>query len=104
MKKLQNWLLYGLSSSDINGSPLSDAFNDTFVVVSRDSFQAYTNSSGFKQHLSSLTTLLTNCNLYTITGADENDSERQEVIKVSRFYEMVHDKRTVGMPVRRLTL
>jgi hypothetical protein len=38
MKKLQNWLLYGLSASDINGSPLSDAFNDSFVVVSKDSF------------------------------------------------------------------
>jgi len=38
MKKLQNWLLYGLSASDINGSPLNDAFNDSFVVVSRDSF------------------------------------------------------------------
>ena len=76
MKKLQNWLLYGLSASDINGSPLSDAFNDSFVVVSKDSFQAYTNSSGFKQHLSTSTTLLTNCNIYTITKADESDTER----------------------------
>ncbi len=76
MKKLQNWLLYGLSASDINGSPLSDAFNDTFVVVSRDSFQAFTNTAGFKQHLSTLTTLLTNCNIYTITRADESDTER----------------------------
>jgi len=76
MKKLQNWLLYGLSASDINGSPLSDAFNDSFVVVSKDSFQAFTNSAGFKQHLSTLTTLLTNCNLYTITKADESDVER----------------------------
>ena len=102
MKKLQNWLLYGLSASDINGSPLSDAFNDSFVVISKDSFQAYTNSTGFKQHLASLTTLITNCNLYTITRADESDTERQEVIKISRFYEMVHDKHRVGMPVRRL--
>jgi hypothetical protein len=38
MKKLQNWLLYGLSASDINGSPLSDVFSETFVVVSKDSF------------------------------------------------------------------
>ena len=102
MKKLQNWLLYGLSASDINGSPLNDAFNDSFVVISRDSFQAYTNSAGFKQLLANLTTLLTNCNLYTITRADEQDSDRQEVIKVSRFYEMVHDKKSIGMPVRRL--
>lgn len=104
MKKLQNWLLYGLSAADINGSPLSDAFNDSFVVVSKDGFQAYTNSVGFKQHLANLTTLLTNCNLYTITRGDENDSERQEVIKVAKFYEMVFDKKTIGMPVRRLAL
>jgi len=103
MKKLQNWLLYGLSASDINGSPLSDAFSDSFVVISKDGFQAYTNSAGFKQHLANLTTLLTNCNVYTITRAEENDSERQEVVKISRFYEMVHDKRVIGMPVRRLT-
>jgi hypothetical protein len=31
------------------------------------------------------------------------DPDRQEVIKISRFYEMVHDKRTIGMPVRRLS-
>jgi hypothetical protein len=103
MKKLQNWLLYGLSASDINGSPLSDAFSDSFVVISKDGFQAYTNSAGFKQHLANLTTLLTNCNVYTITRAEENDSERQEVVKISRFYEMVHDKKVIGMPVRRLT-
>jgi hypothetical protein len=48
--------------------------------------------------------LLTNCNLYTITRADENDSERQEVVKISRFFEMVHDKKVIGMPVRRLTI
>lgn len=91
-----------MSASDINGSSLSDAFNDSFVVVSRDSFQAFTNSLGFKQHLAGLTTLLTNCNMYTIPRADEQDSERQEVIKVTRFYEMVHDKKTLGLPVRRI--
>ena len=73
------------------------------MVVSKDGFQAYTNSAGFKQHLANLTTLLTNCNVYTITRADENDSERQEVVKISRFFEMIHDKKVIGMPVRRLT-
>jgi len=41
--------------------------------------------------------------MYTITRADENDSERQEVVKISRFFEMIHDKKAIGMPVRRLT-
>lgn len=75
MHKLQNWLLYGLSSSDIFGSALTDSFSDSFFVVSKDSFQGYTNSSGFKE-LSKLTTLISNCNLYTITKSDEDDSER----------------------------
>jgi hypothetical protein len=75
MKKLLNWLIYGMSSSDINGYPLTDSFSDSFFVISKDSFQAYTNSSGFKE-LINLTTLLTNCNVYTITKSDENDPER----------------------------
>lgn len=41
--------------------------------------------------------------MYTITKSDENDSEKAEVIKVAKFYEMVHDKKTIGMPIRRLT-
>jgi hypothetical protein len=101
MKKLQNWLLYGMSASDINGSALSDAFTDTFIIVSKDSLLIYTNSAGFKE-LAGLTTLISNCNIYTITKADENDSERQEVIKVAKFYEMVHDKPALGLPVRQL--
>ena len=52
--------------------------------------------------MSTLTTLLTNCNLYTITKADESDAERSEVVKVSKFYEMIHDKRIIGMPVRKI--
>lgn len=64
-----------MSSSDINGSTLTDSYSDSFFVISKDSFQAYTNSQGFKE-LSNLTTLLTNCNIYTITKSDENNSEK----------------------------
>ena len=91
-----------MSSSDILGSTPNDCYSESFFVISKDSFQAFTNSSGFKE-LSNLITLLTNCNIYTITRADENEPERQEVIKVAKFYEMVHDKRIIGMPVRKLT-
>lgn len=38
MKKLQNWLLFGMSSSDINGSTLTDSYSDSFFVISKDSF------------------------------------------------------------------
>jgi hypothetical protein len=103
MLKLQNWLLFGMSSSDISASPLSDIFSETFLSISKDSLQVYTNSAAFKE-LSNLTTLVSNCNIYTLTKSDENDQERQEVIKVAKFFEMASDKKIIGMPVRSLSL
>ena len=102
MKKLCNWLLFGLSSNDIcGGLHNSSMYSDSFFIISKDGFQGYTNSEGFKE-LSNLTTLIQNCNLYVLTKSDENDTEKSEVIKMSRFYEMVHDKKSIGMPVRKL--
>jgi hypothetical protein len=40
--------------------------------------------------------------MYTLTRSDEEDTERQEVIKIAQFYEMLFDKKAVGMPVRQL--
>lgn len=40
--------------------------------------------------------------MYTITKSDENDSEKQEIIKIARFYEFVHDKKVIGMPCRKI--
>lgn len=42
-KKLANWLLHGLSSTDINGAPLHDSFSDSIFVIGKDSLQVYTN-------------------------------------------------------------
>jgi len=103
MKKLLNWLMFGLSSSDIHGSPHADTFDDSFFVISKDSFQAYTTSTGFRE-LSRLTTLISNCNIYVLSKSDEQDSDKNEVLKVSKFYEMIHDKPVVGMPVHQPTL
>ena len=45
-----------------------------------------------------------NVNLHTVTKSEENDDpEKLEVIKMSKFYEMVHDKKSIGMPVRSVT-
>jgi hypothetical protein len=101
MKKLANWLLFGLSTTDICGALPSHIYDDSFFIVSKDGLQAYTNSAGFKE-FSNLDTLIQNLNVYTITKSDENDPEKQEVIKVAKFYEMVHDKKVIGMPVRRI--
>jgi hypothetical protein len=38
MNKLQNWLLFGLSTSDIHGSALNDSYSDSFFVISKDGF------------------------------------------------------------------
>jgi hypothetical protein len=54
--------------------------------------------------LGELTTLVPNVNLHTITRAEEEDDpEKLEVIKMTKFYEMVHDKKSIGMPVREIT-
>ena len=101
MKKLCNWLLFGLSTTDIHGSVHKEIYSDCFFVISKDGLQAYITSGAFKE-FSKLTTLVSNCNIYCLTKSDENDQEKQEVIKVSRFYEMVHDKKVIGMPTRKV--
>lgn len=100
MNRLQNWLLFGQSSYDVHGSAPSSVFNDSFFVISKDSFQAFTSTDGFKK-LSELCTLVPNVNLHTLTRSEEEDDpEKLEVIKMTKFYEMVHDKAHIAMPVR----
>ena len=53
--------------------------------------------------LSRLATLISNCNIFVLTKEEEQDYERAEVLKVSKFYEMIHDKNVVGVPVRPIT-
>jgi len=75
MKKLCNWLLFGLSTTDICGSVHKDIYSDCFFVISRDGFQAYVNSAVFKE-FSQLSTIIQNCNIYCLTKADQEDMER----------------------------
>jgi hypothetical protein len=75
MRKLCNWLLYGLSTTDIYGSSRDLSYDDSFFVISKDGLQCYTNSAGFKE-FSKINTLAQNLNMYTITKSDENDPEK----------------------------
>lgn len=99
MRKLLNWLVWGYSCADIFGEAHSDLFDDSFFVVGKDSLQVYTNSNGY-QHLHTLVTLISNCTIYVISSQDEANQERLEVLKVSKFYEFVHDKPIIGMSVQ----
>ena len=101
MRKLTNWLLFGLSSADIHGSTPEFHYDDVFLVVSKSSMQVYTSRSGYHQ-MCNLISLVPNCNVYALTEEQEKDSEAAEVLKVQKFYEMVHDKQTIGVPVREL--
>jgi len=101
MTKLCNWLLFGLSSSDIHGSAPDFHFDDTVIVVSKNAMQVYTSHSGY-QELCTLVSLVPNCNVFALTADEEGDEETAEVQKVTKFYEMVHDKQAVGVPVREL--
>jgi len=99
MNKLTNWLLFGLSSSDIHGSSPDFYYDDTFAIVAKNSLQVYTSSAGYKE-LSDLISLVPNCNVYALTEEEEKDTEKAEILKVAKFYEMVHDKQSIGVPVR----
>lgn len=74
MKKLTNWLFYGLSGKDVDGSPLNDHFEDTFAVVSKDSLQIYCTYRGFKD-ASALSALVPNTNLYCMSKKEEEDQD-----------------------------
>ena len=102
MTKLLNWLMFGRSSQDIHGTLPNYDFEDSFFIITRNSFQGYTTQKAF-QHLSNLTSLISNCNIYALSSEEERDPEQAEVIKVAKFYEMVHDKTVIGMPVRAIT-
>lgn len=91
MTKLTNWLLFGLSSSDIHGSTPDFHFDDSILVVSKNSMQVYSTNSGL-QVLSNLVSLVPNCNMFALTEDEEKDSDKAEVLKVAKFYEMIHDK------------
>ncbi len=45
-------------------------------------------------------TLVSNCTIYVVTPQDQANQETLEVLKVSKFYEFVHDKPIVGMTVQ----
>lgn len=96
MRKLLNWLVWGYSCSDIFGDTHSNAFDDSIFVIGKDSLQIYTNENGYK-HLHLLVSLISNLSIYVLSKEDELNHERQEVIKVSKFYEFVHDKSVIGL-------
>jgi hypothetical protein len=58
----------------------------------------FTTTEGYDS-LYPLITLVSNCNLFCTTRAQEDDEELFETIKVSKFYEMVFDKNQVAMAV-----
>ena len=47
-----------------------------------------------------LTTLVSNCSVYALDEDDEANQERVEVLKIAKFYELVHDKPIIGMAVQ----
>ena len=52
--------------------------------------------------MSNLISLVPNCNVFALTPEEEKDEEKIEVLKVTKFYEMTHDKPSIGVPCREL--
>lgn len=99
MRKILNWLVWGYSCSDIYGESHDYLFDDSFFVVGKDSLQIFTNQAGY-DHLQILVSLVSNCNVYVMSAKDEHNQEKAEVLKVGKFYELVHDKPVIGMAVQ----
>lgn len=99
MRKILNWLVWGYSCSDIYGESHSYVFDDSFFVVGKDSLQIFTTQAGY-DYLQILVTLVSNCSVYVMTAQDEQNQEKAEVLKVAKFYELVHDKPIIGMAVQ----
>lgn len=88
MSKFRNWLLFGLSGTDIKEGMMNDHFNEAFFVISKDAFQAYSTSKGYKD-IAKLCALVPNSNIFCITKSEEDNQDLSEVIKISRFFEFV---------------
>lgn len=58
----------------------------------------FTTQTGY-ENLHSLISLISNCNVFMATKEQEMDTDIFETIKVSKFYEMVFDKPSIGMAV-----
>lgn len=82
---------------------MNDHFNEAFFVISKDAFQAYSTSKGYKD-IAKLCALVPNSNIFCITKSEEDNQDLSEVIKISRFFEFVQDKQKVGMPSRKVTV
>jgi hypothetical protein len=100
MKKLTNWLLYGFCGDEVVDAFLNDNFDETFLVISKDSLNIYTTQKGYKD-VSKLSALVPNTNLYCISKTQEENYEMAEVTKIARFYEYVFDKGIIGLPAAR---
>jgi len=98
MKKLANWLLFGRSGSDVLSNTPRSFYNDSFFVISKNALQIFTTEQGY-DNLAGLITLISNCNIYTTTQKQEEETDQFENIKVSKFLEMVFDKPAIAMPV-----
>lgn len=101
MKKLANWLLFGLSGQDVIANNPKSVYQDSFFVISKNTLQVFTTTDGYER-LHSHITLVSNCNVFVATQAQEDDTETFEILKVSKFYEMIQDKHGVAIPVHAL--
>ena len=72
MKKLANWLLSGLSTSDISGSSHTNAYLDSFFIISKDGLQAYMNQEAYAK-FTQISTLIQNLNIFVLTQEEEED-------------------------------
>ena len=97
MKRFGNWLLQGT----VEGNPqIQSAYplDDAILCITPDSLYAFTTKL-CHHYISALICRCQNVNIYNLSKDEQNDSDKFDIAKVSQFYFMVSDKKTVGITI-----
>jgi len=100
--KLTNWLLFGYTGSlDLEEKSLPFNFNETFLVIKKDSIFIYSSletKSFFKSLVSKINDI--KVDFFFPTKKEQENSEILQILKISKFYENIKNYKNVGIPLK----
>lgn len=96
-----NWLLFGYCSPlELEEKTLPSNFNETFLVIKKDGlfvFSSNTTKDYFYQLFSKINDI--KIEYFFPTKNEEMDSERLQILKISKFVEKTSMLKKVGIPL-----
>ena len=102
MLKLTNWLLFGYSGSlDLEEKSLPFNFNETFLVIRKDSIFIYS-SQETKSFFRSLVSKVNDIKVefFFPTKKEQENTEILQILKISKFFESIKNNKKVGIPLK----